>query len=197
MTFDKVPYGVNLSTDVYNSYKCWRQQSEGTPGCKGVFERAGKEVLVSFGHVINAALVAPIMMVYDFVMAAFFLAANVCTLFLMDELRERFVGHSYSMIMDGYEVLRNIVTALWPSAIYRAQDAINLEYLQEHMASIQRQLPGAVTQLMRVAARNNVEFMSNVNRDAFGDLLTGGNPFMSDALIAGLATRFGVTIPEE
>jgi hypothetical protein len=162
MTFDAVPYGVNLTAQCYEVSKQWYLKSEATAGCKGVMERGMKACLVSPAHLITAALITPITMIYDLVLATFFLLANLCTALTFDELRERLISHVYSFANSPMEAIRNLMAALCPPIAYRGEDAINFSYAAQHQGGLygeEGEIPfapnlGFAIQMQRFALRN-------------------------------------------
>jgi hypothetical protein len=125
--FDAVPYGVNGVNKCYSVCKGWYTDSFESEGCAGTMERAGKAILVAPAHLLTATLVGSIAMIYDLVMSAFFLVANICTAFQSDELRERLTSHVYSLLTTPGEMFKNAIAALAPPLAYRSQDAVNID----------------------------------------------------------------------
>lgn len=122
MAFACMPYGQNVSDRVYNKLNHFYNDTG--EGCCGCMETAAKWVVVAPAHLLTAAFLIPALMIYDLAMTAFFALANLCTVCIIKELRDRFLGHGMSLLLGPNAIRYHQIVGLFLPCAYRGNEII-------------------------------------------------------------------------
>jgi hypothetical protein len=122
MAFSCVPYGSNLTLSIYDRLTHFYQNTD--EGCIGCLEATGKWFLVVPAHLLTSLIVIPALMIYDLAMTAFFGLLSLSTLFIIRELRERFVAHLVSFLHGPSNIRLNQVTGLCLPCFHRGNEIL-------------------------------------------------------------------------
>lgn len=123
MTFECMPYGTNVSTNIFDQLK--RFYNDTGSGCCGCMETAGKWIVVAPAHLLTGLIAAPLLMIYDAVMVCFFALANLVTVFTIEELRDRFCGHLFSLFNLPNEARTHVIAGLCTPIAYHGNRVVN------------------------------------------------------------------------
>jgi hypothetical protein len=122
MAFECIPYGTNVSANIY--IKLNQFYNHNHEGCCGCMETVGKWILVAPAHLLTGIIAVPLLMIYDLAMTCFFTLANLCTLCMIEELRDRFCGHLFSLFSLPNDARTHVIAGLCTPIAYHGQNVI-------------------------------------------------------------------------